>query len=43
MSLWSRLINIFRGDSLSREILEEYEAHGADAVADGMDPKDEWS
>ena len=43
MSLWSRLIHIFRGDSLNREILEEYEAHRADAVADGMDPKEDWS
>jgi putative ABC transport system permease protein len=40
MSLWSRLINVFRGDALSREILEEYEAPVADAVADGMDPKE---
>jgi predicted permease len=40
MSFWSRLINVFRGDSLSREILEEYEAHVADAVADGLDPSE---
>ena len=38
MSLWSRVRNAFRGDSLSREILEEYEAHLADAVADGLPP-----
>ncbi len=36
MSLWSRIRNAFRGDSLSGEILEEYEAHIADAVADGL-------
>src|SRR5215469_17422484 len=40
MSFWSRLINVFRGDSLSREILDEYEAHVADAVADGLDLAD---
>jgi len=40
MSLWSRLINVFRGDSLSREVLEEYEAHIADAVAEGLDATD---
>jgi putative ABC transport system permease protein len=37
MSLWSRLVNAFRGDTLSREILEEFEDHIANAVADGMD------
>ncbi len=40
MSLWSRIRNAFRGDSLSEEILEEYEAHIADAVADGLHPAD---
>ena len=38
MSLWSRIRNAFRGDSLSGEILEEYEAHIADLVADGLHP-----
>lgn len=38
MSLWSRIRNAFRGDSLSGEILEEYEAHIADAVAAGLHP-----
>jgi predicted permease len=38
MSLWSRIRNAFRGDSLSDEILEEYEGHIADAVADGLHP-----
>jgi putative ABC transport system permease protein len=37
MSLWSRLINVFRGDALSREIGEEFEDHIAAAVADGED------
>jgi predicted permease len=40
MSLWSRIRNAFRGDSLSGEILEEYEGHIADAVADGLHPAD---
>ena len=38
MSLWSRFINVFRSDALSREIGEEFEAHVADAIADGVDP-----
>ncbi len=38
MSLWSRFINVFRSDALSREIGEEFEAHIADAIADGVDP-----
>lgn len=38
MSMWSRIRNAFRGDSLSGEILEEYEGHIADAVADGLHP-----
>ena len=37
MSLWSRLINVFRGDALSREIYEEFENHIAAAVAEGAD------
>jgi hypothetical protein len=37
MSLWSRLINVFRGDALSREIREEFEHHIAAAVAEGAD------
>src|SRR5689334_12169347 len=37
MSLWSRLINVFRGDALSREIYEEFEDHMATAIAEGAD------
>jgi hypothetical protein len=33
MSLWSRLINVFRGDALRREIYEEFEDHLASAGA----------
>ncbi len=38
MSLWSRLINVFRSDALSREISEEFDGYIADAIADGADP-----
>src|SRR3954466_5732281 len=37
MSRWSRLINVFRGDALSREIDDEFQDHIASAVADGVD------
>jgi predicted permease len=37
MSLWSRLINVFRSDALSREIYEEFEDHIATAVGEGAD------
>ncbi len=38
MSLWSRFGNALRGDRLSREIDEEFEAHIAEGVAQGRDP-----
>ena len=38
MSLWSRLINVFRGDELHRQIREEFESHIAQATAEGRDP-----
>jgi predicted permease len=37
MSLWSRLVNVFRGERLSREIDEEMESHIAEALAEGRD------
>jgi predicted permease len=37
MSLWTRIGNVFRGDSLNRELNEEFEAHIAEAVASGRD------
>ncbi|WP_158750151.1 ABC transporter permease [Acidobacterium sp. S8] len=40
MSLWSRIANVFRGDGLSREIEEEFEAHVAEAVEQGRDPEE---
>jgi predicted permease len=38
MSLWSRMVNVVRGDGLSREIDEELESHIEEAVARGRDP-----
>jgi len=37
MSLWSRVANVFRGPSLSREIDEEFESHIEEAVERGRD------
>ena len=38
MSLWSRIVNVFRGDRLSREIDEELQSHIEEAIAQGRDP-----
>src|SRR5580658_5005870 len=38
MPLLSRILNVFRGDRVSREIAEEMESHIADAVEQGRDP-----
>src|SRR5580704_2469397 len=38
MSFWSRMVNVARGDGLSREIDEEAQAHIAEAIAQGRDP-----
>jgi len=38
MSIWSRIVNLFRGERLSREIDEELQAHLAEAIAKGRDP-----
>jgi hypothetical protein len=40
MSLWSRIVNVFHGDRLNREIEEELESHLAEAVAQGRDPQE---
>jgi putative ABC transport system permease protein len=39
MSMWTRIANAFRGDSLNRELNEEFESHIAEAVAQGRDPQ----
>jgi predicted permease len=38
MSLHTRIANAFRSDRLNRELDEEFEAHIADAIAEGRDP-----
>src|SRR5208282_1323086 len=38
MPLWSRIVNVFRGDRLSREIDEELQSHIEEAIAQGRDP-----
>ncbi|HTZ89795.1 MAG TPA: ABC transporter permease [Alloacidobacterium sp.] len=40
MSLLSRISNVFRGERLNREIEEEFEAHIAEAIAEGRDPEE---
>jgi predicted permease len=40
MSLWTRVANVFRGDSLSRDIDEELQSHIEEAIASGRDPKE---
>src|SRR5580700_5713398 len=40
MSLWSRMANVLRGDRLNREIDEELEAHIAEGIAQGRDPRE---
>jgi len=37
MSLWSRAINLFRGERVSREIEEELATHLAEGIAEGRD------
>ncbi len=38
MSLWSRISNVLRGESLNREIEEELQSHMDEAIASGRDP-----
>ena len=38
MSLWSRMVNVFRGDDVGREIDEELESHIAEAIEQGREP-----
>jgi len=38
MSFWLRLVNVFRGERLSREIDEELQSHIEEAIANGRDP-----
>lgn len=38
MSYWSRIVNVFRGERLNREIDEELESHIQEAIEQGRDP-----
>src|SRR5260370_37679055 len=38
MSLWSRIVNVIRGDRLSREIDEELQSHIEEAIEQGREP-----
>src|SRR5271163_511364 len=38
MSMWSRIVNVFRGEKVSREVEEEFASHLAEAVEQGRDP-----
>lgn len=38
MSLWSRLVNVFRGDRLNRELDEEMQWHIEEAIQQGREP-----
>ncbi len=40
MSLWTRVANVFRGDSLSRDIDDELQSHIEEAIASGRDPRE---
>jgi predicted permease len=40
MSLWSRTINLFRGEQVSREIEEELATHLTEGIAEGRDPSE---
>ncbi|HYK37320.1 ABC transporter permease [Alloacidobacterium sp.] len=40
MSLWSRVVNVFRGERLNREIEEEFESHIAEAIEAGRDAEE---
>lgn len=38
MSLWSRVVNVLRGDRLSREIDKELASHIDEAIERGREP-----
>jgi predicted permease len=40
MSVWSRVVNVFRSDRLNREIDEELQSHIDEAIASGRDPRE---
>src|SRR6185437_11190030 len=40
MSVWSRLVNLFRTERLHRELDEEFQAHIDEAIEEGRDPEE---
>jgi len=40
MALWSRILNVFRGERLNRELEEELQAHLEEAMEQGRDPRE---
>ena len=38
MSLWSRIVNVFRGERLNRDIDDELASHVEEAISRGRDP-----
>ena len=40
MSVWRRVVNVFRGERVNRELDEEMEGHVAEAVERGRDVAD---
>ncbi|ADV80977.1 ABC transporter permease [Terriglobus saanensis] len=38
MSLWTRVANVFRADTVNQQLDEEFESHIAEAIASGRDP-----
>ena len=38
MSMWSRIVNVFRPERVEREIAEEMQSHMDEAAAAGRDP-----
>lgn len=40
MSVWRRILNVFRGERVNRELDEEMEAHIEEAITRGRDPKE---
>ncbi|MBL8226941.1 MAG: ABC transporter permease [Bryobacterales bacterium] len=40
MSLWSRIVNVFRSDRVNRDLDEELQLHIEEAIAEGRDPEE---
>src|SRR5215831_388150 len=40
MSLWSRMVNVFRGERVTREIDDELQSHIEEAISQGREPRE---